>query len=84
MKQPRVLAEMIPYIESIIEDGTHILKLSEIYALFEQRLDILGVRKQSLSQGLRISFLHTLQVAAKNSQTGGTLYLYLMRGFSKF
>lgn len=45
MKQARVFAVLVSYIESRIEDGTHILKLSEIHTLFEQKLDILFVRK---------------------------------------
>ena len=45
LMQARAFAELVWYIESIVENGDYIFKLSNLHALFKDRLCSLGIEK---------------------------------------
>ena len=47
----RAFAELVNYIESNVESGSYIFKLSVLHSLYEDRLSSLGIEKVSIKPG---------------------------------
>ena len=55
--QARAFAELVSYIECSIDGGTYIFKLSELHALYEERLQGLGINKTINKTRLKMQLL---------------------------
>ncbi len=79
----RAFAELVCYVESNIENGDFIFKMSQLHDLFENRLISLGVEKSINPTRLKRQLLEHFSGGCQEQQDGNKVLLVFNEGFKK-
>ena len=79
----RAFAELVSYIESNVESGSYIFKLSVLHSLYEDRLSSLGIEKSINKTRLKKQLMEHFSLNVRNSQMARTVFLSLMKAYKK-
>lgn len=79
----QVFAELVSYIESGIEDGTHIFKLNDLYTLVKHRLVVLGVEKDTNKTRLKNQILKHFAKDCQEQSDGKNTFIVFNEGMQQ-
>ena len=79
----RAFAELVSYIESNVENGSYIFKLTALHSLFEDRLHTLGVEKSINKSRLKKQVLDHFSGECQEQSDGKNILLVFNEGMKR-
>ena len=76
----RAFAELVSYIESNVESGSYIFKLSVLYNLYEDRLSSLGIEKSINKTRLKKQLMEHFSLKCQEQSDGKNCLLVFNKG----
>ena len=74
----RAFAELVSYIESKVESGSYIFKLSVLHSLYEDRLSSIGIEKSINKTRLKKQLMEHFSLECQEQSDGKNCLLVLM------
>lgn len=81
--QALVFAELVSYVESSVETGTYIFKLSELHCMYEERLRHVGVDKTINKTRLKMKILERFDEKCQEQSDGKNVLFVFNEGLMK-